>query len=139
MSPNCADECNFSGSYKCRIDDKGRVILPVKFRNELKRNSAVPDEMIIIFHCGQLRLYSMESWNVIAKSVADVSDPKTRTHLVRGLIGAAVRLCIDQAFRFLIPHKFREQAGLGSKARLTGFPRDEIRPARSYILIAPRD
>ena len=54
----------FIGEYHHSIDDKGRLIIPSKFREELGNNSIITRG---IEHC--LFVYSLDSWNEIVRKI----------------------------------------------------------------------
>lgn len=106
-----SDHTVFLGEYSHKIDDKGRLALPAKFRTQLKEGAVVtcgPDKV--------LHLYSTEHWKPLAEKLANLpafSSPEVRV-LQRAVLGNATVVTPDKQGRILLPASLREYAGLGS-------------------------
>ena len=99
-----------SGQYRHSIDDKGRVSVPVKFREELGSSLMItraPDE-----HC--LHVYAMSTWQEILINVKKNSAcGKANSYYLRTFIGGAIEVETDKMGRISIPNYLREYAELG--------------------------
>lgn len=104
----------FLGQYTHTLDEKGRVTIPSRFREEL------PGEVVItrgLDRC--LTLYSSERWQEIAKKVSalSITDPKGRA-LRRIFYADATSAEPDRQGRILVPDRLREYAGFDLNAEV---------------------
>ena len=101
----------FRGRYDHTIDLKGRVSIPVKFREVLKE---IYDERLIITNLdGCLVAYPYDEWLTIEKKVSSMSMVrKDVKSFKRFFISAATECSIDKQGRVLIPPTLREYAKL---------------------------
>lgn len=106
-----SDHTVFLGEYAHKVDEKGRLALPAKFRSQLKEGAVVtcgPDKV--------LHLYSTEHWQPLAEKLANLpawSSKEART-LQRAVLGNATVVTPDRQGRILLPATLREYAGLAS-------------------------
>ena len=109
----------FSGRFDHAIDDKGRVSIPVRFREVLQRDG---HERLYITnfisegqHC--LELYPPNEWEKLLEQISHKArfDPQVRTFELF-YIGGAHQVLVDRQGRILIPPKLREFAALGREA-----------------------
>ena len=114
----------FNGSFDHAIDEKGRVSIPVRFREELQRNRC--DALVITnnFTSGQscLQLYSPDEWQRQVVSRVQQKphfDPDTEDYLTF-IVGSAHEVPLDRAGRILIPPKLRAFAGLDREVTFAG-------------------
>lgn len=123
----------FLGEYTHKVDDKGRLALPAKFRAGLSQGAVVTRGAD-----GCLHLFALEQWKPVADKLASLplySNPAAR-QLQREVLGGATPVTPDRQGRILLPANLREYAGLGSKAAeavvvgLSG--RIEIWPAKRW-------
>lgn len=123
----------FLGEYTHKVDDKGRLALPAKFRVGLQDGAVVTRGMD-----GCLHLFALEQWKPLADKLAQqplYSNPEVRK-LQREVLGGATPVTPDRQGRILLPANLREYVGLGSKtaevvvAGLSG--RIEIWPAKRW-------
>ena len=101
----------FRGRYDHTIDLKGRVSIPVKFREVLKE---IYDERLIITNLdGCLVAYPYDEWLTIEEKVSSKSMVrKDVKSFKRFFISAATECSIDKQGRVLIPPTLREYAKL---------------------------
>ena len=106
----------FSGEFKHNIDAKGRIIMPVKFRE------AIGDSFVITRGLDKnLYVYSHDEWDKFCKklSALPLSSREARNFSLLFLSGATD--CeIDKQGRFLIPPTLREFADLTKEVTVTG-------------------
>lgn len=103
----------FRGQFHHAIDAKGRVSLPVRFRDEISRFG---DGRLILTNslfdpC--LHLFPLGTWEQLEQRVAKLST--NDRHIVRfrrRYISAAVECELDRAGRLLVPQHFRDYAKL---------------------------
>lgn len=125
------DHTLFLGEYSHKIDDKGRLALPAKFRAGLSNGAVLTRGAD-----HSLYLYSVEQWKPQAEKLAALpawSSPEAR-ELQRTVLGGATTVTPDKQGRILLPGNLREYVGLDS-AKATEvvvaglYGRIEIHPA----------
>ncbi|MEA3346334.1 MAG: division/cell wall cluster transcriptional repressor MraZ [Chloroflexota bacterium] len=106
----------FLGTFEHTLDDKGRVILPAKFRAELGQGVVITQGLD---RC--LFLFPMDEWTPLAERISDLSltDPKAR-NLRRLIFSEASDAVPDRQGRILIPARLREYANLNGQVVITG-------------------
>lgn len=112
----------FQGETAITIDDKGRLAIPVAFRDVVARDCA--NRLVLTynpFDQGSLYLYPEAGWQAVRDQVVALSPfvPEHRV-LQRMLVGAATPLEPDSAGRVLLPATMRMAAGLEKRAVLMG-------------------
>jgi MraZ protein len=112
----------FQGETAITIDDKGRLAIPVAFRDVVARDCG--NRLVLTynpFDQGSLYLYPEAAWNGVRDQIVAMSPfvPEHRV-LQRMLVGAATPLEPDSAGRVLLPPSMRATAGLEKKAVLMG-------------------
>jgi MraZ protein len=112
----------FQGETAITIDDKGRLAIPVAFRDVVARDCG--NRLVLTynpFDQGSLYLYPEAGWQTVRDQVVALSPfvPEHRV-LQRMLVGAATPLEPDSAGRVLLPPSMRMTAGLEKKAVLMG-------------------
>ena len=111
------------GEYRHTIDDKNRLSLPAKFRQEMGKKVVVTpglDSCLFIFTIHQWEKIS-EHLSVSENSILQADNRKFN----RYLLGGAVELEVDAVGRMLVPEHLRERAGLASKVVFIGV-RDRV-------------
>lgn len=106
----------FFGEYSYKVDDKGRVPLPPKFRRELKTGMILTKGMekcVTVYSPAEFKRLSD---NLSAKAVSPASLRK----LTRSIFGSAFSAAFDGQGRIVLPHTLREHAGIGETAVVVG-------------------
>ena len=106
----------FFGTYTPKLDDKGRLFLPAKFREELAEGLVVTR--------GQercLTIWSIEDFGGLTERLAQapVTNKSTRDY-VRKLFAAASQEVPDKQGRISIPPVLRQYASLDKDAVVIG-------------------
>ncbi len=106
----------FLGEFEYKIDEKGRVPIPPKFRRELKEGvvlAAGPEKCIIA--------YSLAEWKKVAATLptSTLAASKIR-RLNRAFFGSAFNLSIDGQGRIALPVPLREYAGIEDELIIAG-------------------
>ncbi len=106
----------FLGRHSHNLDEKGRLALPARYREELR------DGVVItrgFDNC--LLVYPMAAWAPLAERVSALSigDPDVRL-LRRMLFANATDLLLDRQGRILVPTELRAHAGLEREAVVVG-------------------
>ncbi len=109
----------FLGEYIHTIDDKGRLVIPAKFRNALAGGMVITKG---IDRC--LVIYSMEAWQAYRERISSLPMMDRDARDLRRLVFAgAVDVVPDTQGRFLIPPSLREYAGLDGQVVIAGCDR----------------
>ena len=107
----------FVGTHPLSLDDKGRVILPVKFRDALKDGAYVTKSLD-----GCLGIYTAEDFSAYADELKDkVRRGSVERTAVRTLMAGAAEVTPDRQGRITIPSALRTYAGLREAVVVTGF------------------
>ena len=112
----------FIGDYTCRLDSKGRVILPAAFKKQMP--SAAEDRFVVrrdIFDkC--LVLYSIDDWNRQLDKIRSRINPYNREHniFLRNFFKGTAEVSLDSSNRLLIPRRLLDLAGIGKDVVLAG-------------------
>ncbi len=106
----------FLGEYNYKLDEKGRVPVPPKFRGELRDGIILvpgPEKCIIAF--------TPEEWKKISENLhtGTLASNKMRK-LNRALFSAAFHLNLDGQGRIALPVPLRTFAGIGEEVVITG-------------------
>ncbi len=106
----------FLGEYEYKIDDKGRVPVPPKFRRELKDGIVLalgPETCIVA--------YGLAEWvKMSEKLTAGSLAPSKMRRLGRSLFGNAFSLTLDGQGRVALPITLREYAHIGDEMVIVG-------------------
>ncbi|MCR5791209.1 MAG: division/cell wall cluster transcriptional repressor MraZ [Lachnospiraceae bacterium] len=112
----------FSGFANHKIDAKGRMIVPSKFREELGDSFVVTKGLD-----GCLYIYPNEEWGVFLEKLHTLPSSKDTRKIVRFFAAGADNVEVDGQGRILIRSDLREYAGLQKDVVLAGtFERIEI-------------
>jgi MraZ protein len=112
----------FIGDYTCRVDAKGRIILPVAFKRQMP--AGAQDHFVVrkdIFeNC--LVLYSIEDWNRQLETIRGRINPYNREHnlFLRNFFKGTAELSLDNNNRLLIPRRLLDVAGIKKDVVLAG-------------------
>jgi MraZ protein len=125
----------FIGDYACKVDAKGRIILPMAFKKQMPADAR--DHFVVrkdIFeNC--LVLYSIEDWNRQLEKIRKRINPYNREHnkFLRNFFKGTAELCLDSNNRMLIPKRLLELIGADRDVVLAGQDgRIEIWAADTY-------
>lgn len=106
----------FIGEYEHTIDEKGRLQVPMKFREDLTRGAVVTRGLD---NC--LFLYTFEEWQKLADKLAalPISQSKTRA-FARLMLAGAMDVEMDKQGRIMLPEYLRVFAGVKKKVVVAG-------------------
>ena len=102
-----------TGEYQHALDNKGRIFIPAKLREELGQVLYVTLSMD-----RGLSVYSEESWDSLTDKVNAL--PYVRQRKMRPLFAHAVRCEMDAQGRILLPQNLREWAGFEKNVTVVG-------------------
>ncbi|MGI6338037.1 MAG: division/cell wall cluster transcriptional repressor MraZ [Bacteroidales bacterium] len=100
----------FIGDYACKVDVKGRIILPSAFKKQMPADAQ--DHFVVrkdIFEkC--LVLYSIEDWNRQLEKIRKKMNPYNREHnmFLRNFFKGTAELTLDNNNRLLIPRRLMD-------------------------------
>ncbi|MFZ2446773.1 MAG: division/cell wall cluster transcriptional repressor MraZ [Syntrophobacteraceae bacterium] len=111
---------NFRGRSIHRLDAKGRLRIPTKFREVLQNHYT---DALIIAQFGEeyLAAYPPEKWDEIESKAMRLSEvqPEHRSFL-RRFVSSAEECEFDNQGRILIPPMLRDEVGLDQEVVLAG-------------------
>ena len=102
-----------TGEYQHSLDNKGRLFIPAKLRDELGEVFFITLSME---RC--LCAYSAENWKAFSDKVSTM--PYVKQRKMRPLFAHAARCELDSQGRALIPQNLREYAGLVKSVTVVG-------------------
>ena len=112
----------FTGDYNCKVDVKGRIMLPATFRKQMGEVDAYRFVIKNDLYEQCLELYTEEEWkhqnSMILRNIKPY-NPEHRQFLRDFRMGAAELEC-DPTGRILIPGRLLKQAGITTDALLSG-------------------
>lgn len=105
----------FMGEYNHSIDQKGRIIVPAKFREELG------EEFVMTLGLdGCLFVYPTSEWETFVEQLKKLPGNREVRQLQRYFLAGATNCEVDKQGRILIPAKLREHAGLEKEVVFVG-------------------
>ena len=106
----------FIGEYTLSIDEKGRLSIPAKFRDELQGKAVVTRGLD-----NSLFLYPTAEWVKVAEKLAALPISKANTRAFARLMLAGAMDCeIDKAGRITLPDYLRDFAKVQKKVVIAG-------------------
>ncbi len=106
----------FIGEYHHAVDDKGRLAVPVKFREEIGRTVVVTRGLD---NC--LFVYTQTEWTQLAERLSKLPVAKANTRaFARLMLAGAMELEVDKQGRVILPDYLRKYAGLKKKVVIAG-------------------
>jgi MraZ protein len=104
------------GTYEHKFDNKGRIVLPSKFRDELGDNSVAT---VGIDQC--VSVYPSDKWKTLLDRFQQMSFSKGKTRdFLRVLLATAHEIQFDGSGRVLIPANLRQHAKLEQDVSVIG-------------------
>ncbi|TDM03933.1 division/cell wall cluster transcriptional repressor MraZ [Macrococcus carouselicus] len=106
----------FMGEYQHQMDAKGRLIVPVKFRDELSEHFVITRGLD---RC--LFGYTLKEWQRIEEKLTALPiTKKDARKFMRLFFSGAVEVEVDKQGRINIPANLREYAGLSKECVVVG-------------------
>ena len=109
----------FTGRYEYSVDEKGRLSIPIRLREQLTKEGQDATFFITQIHPDFLSAYAANEFQELVNSVAQSSDPGNR-ELMRRLTSDAVPCPVDQQGRVMLTPELRRLAGLGRDVVVLG-------------------
>lgn len=106
----------FIGEYQHSVDEKGRLAVPVKFRDDLAKGAVVTRGLD---NC--LFLYTEEEWGKLATKLASLSITQAGSRAFsRLMLSGAMDVRVDKQGRIILPDYLRKYAGINKKVIVAG-------------------
>jgi len=106
----------FLGEFEYRIDEKGRVPLPPRFRKDLVDGVVLAPGLDTC-----IAGYALEEWDRQADRVTSATiAPSKRRRLGRALFASAYNLILDGQGRISLPPALRQYAQIGDELVVIG-------------------
>ncbi len=106
----------FIGEYQHSLDEKGRMSVPAKFRDELAKGLILTRGLD-----GCLWLYTEAEWEKIAEQVSQLPiTQKNARSFGRFILSGAMDLKLDKVGRVNVPKYLADYAGIKGKVVVTG-------------------
>lgn len=107
---------SFLGEYQHNIDDKGRLAVPVKFRERLAHGAVVTRGLD-----ASLFLLPVEEWGKLTEKIASLPLGQANARaFARLMLAGAMDISLDQQGRFILPEFLRSYAGLRKSVTIVG-------------------
>jgi MraZ protein len=104
------------GEYQHSLDEKGRLIIPAKFREDLGDNFVITRGLD---NC--LFAYPLSQWKAIEEKVKELPTSQAETRaFVRMFFSGAVEAELDKQGRIIIPQQLREHARIDKDVYVIG-------------------
>lgn len=109
----------FTGSHPLTVDEKGRLAIPARYRQQLTEsggNSLVMTRT----HKPCIEIYPASAFQAIAEQIQNLEDREAADLLKEVVIGYAVETEVDKQGRILLPQVLRRYARLDANVRVVG-------------------
>ncbi len=107
----------FRGQYEHAIDDKGRLSIPAKLREALRKEK----KLVVTSFDSYLGVFPLKAWRVIEDRIR--SNPMFKRDMrdfLRLVYSSAEDVEIDPQGRILIPQLLRQRAGITREVMILG-------------------
>ncbi len=113
---------SFIGDYTCKIDSKGRVLLPSAFIKQMPENSNDTFVLKKDVYEKCLILYTMEEWENQNTMLRAKLNPYNREHsrLLRAYFRGTAEVKLDANNRLLFPKRLLELANIDKEICMSG-------------------
>ena len=106
----------FIGEYNHTIDDKGRLAIPVKFRQDLAQGAVVTRGLDT-----SLFLFPKEEWDKLASKLASLPLGQSNSRaFARLMLAGAMDVEMDKQGRLVLPEYLRQYAGIKKSVVVAG-------------------
>ena len=111
---------SFIGTYECKADAKGRVMIPVSLKNQMAPllNKGFVIKRSVFQSC--LELYPMDEWNLLMEKMNKKNRfRKKNNDFIRRFSAGVKPVEIDSTGRLLIPKNLISKAGISKEVVLS--------------------
>ena len=120
MSLYLCQVVNLIGTYECKADTKGRLMMPSQLKKQL--NSVLEEGFVLKRAVFQpcLELYPMSEWNVLMQKVNKLNRfVKKNNDFIRRFTAGVKMVELDSSGRLLIPKDLHSFAGISKEIVLS--------------------
>lgn len=105
---------SFVGDFQCKIDSKGRVALPVSFRNDMLESQQTYFVVKKDVYENCLVLYPQFEWEKTVAYLKEKLNPfnKKQNNFLRLFLMGALKVNVDASGRILLPKRMQEQVNI---------------------------
>lgn len=103
---------HFSGTFSCKLDHKGKVSVPNRFRRDLEDNVVVAKGVQDKY----LWMFPLPVWEEMVAKITALPNSEKANNIRRFLLGSAHEVPVDKVGRIQIPQALREYAQIENKA-----------------------
>ena len=119
---NFPEVAAYIGEYHCKVDSKGRIMLPAAFKRQMA--SGGQDRFVVRkdIYESCLVLYPIEEWQRQNKIIRSNTNPYNKEHnaFVRGFFKGAAEIELDANNRMLIPKRLLDETKIETDVVLAG-------------------
>jgi MraZ protein len=101
----------FTGRFEYSVDDKGRLSIPARMREQLEREGQEPAFIITSIQPDYLSAYATNEFQELIASIRESTDPGSR-ELMRRLTSEAETCPLDKQGRVMLPSSLRGLAAI---------------------------
>ena len=125
---------NLLGEYDCRLDAKGRLVLPAPLRKQLGKEADTGFVMNRDVHAACLVLYPDTIWRETSLKLRRLNRfIKQNAEFIRRFTAGASPVVLDPTGRMLLPYALMKDARMGKDIKLIGADdRIEVWDAKAY-------
>jgi MraZ protein len=100
----------FTGDFPCKVDVKGRIILPMAFKKQMPADAQEHFVVRKDIYEKCLVLYSKEDWEIQLDNIRNKLNPYNREHkmFLRNYFKGTAELTLDNNNRLLIPKRLMD-------------------------------
>jgi MraZ protein len=105
----------FSGEYFCKLDEKGRFLLPPPIRDLLAQPGSQAEKSVVFLKVAEptsLRVYPQSEWETVLKQTRAKLDEEQSRLFMHFVVSETSTSELDKAGRILIPSKLRKHINL---------------------------
>lgn len=119
----------FIGEYRHNLDEKGRLAIPVKFREKLRGGAVITKGLD-----NSLFLYPKKEWEKMAEKLSSMPISQSGARAFsRMMLAGAYDIEIDKQGRAVVPQTLRDFAGIKGNTVIAGlYKRIEIWDLKSW-------
>lgn len=112
----------FTGEHPLNVDEKGRLAVPARFRQQLADSHGTQLFVTIVSldEGTRLEIYPAPVFRDIAEQIQSMEDRDLAEALKLGFVGRAVETEIDRQGRITLPPLLRRDAGVNGRVMLVG-------------------
>jgi MraZ protein len=111
----------FRGTEDYNLDDKGRLMIPSRFRKKMSNQNAGVTMVLMRTLQGSIEVYEPEAWVEMQKRIDALSDFNPKEKQLKTVLNASVDEAeLDKQGRITFPKRFLENCGMTKEVTLIG-------------------